>query len=165
MKKIIIPIVAFCLAFGAYAQEPEQTKQQKEAELSKQQSQIAKYEQVKSEKIAFFTTAMALTPQEAEAFWPIYNNFWKEREVAHKRIQANMRGICRMLTGEKAPSDNDYKKLLEMYVNGFASEGVIQRKYYDEFLKVLSIEKVAKLYKAEEDFRMKMIHQLRGENR
>jgi len=153
MNKIIISIIALCFAFGAYAQEPEQSKQQKET---------ARYEQVQSAKIAFFTTAMSLTPQEAEAFWPIYNNFWKEREVAHRRIQGSMRAISRMLNGGKAPSDNDYKKLLEVYVSGFASEGVIQRKYYDEFLKVLSIEKVAKLYSAEEDFRMKMIHQLRG---
>lgn len=156
MKKTIISIVVLCFAIGAYAQEPVQSKQQKET---------GRYEQVQSAKIAFFTTALELTPQEAEEFWPIYNNFWKEREIAHRKIQGSMKGISRMLNGEKASSDNELKKMLEIYVNGFTSEGVIQRKYYEEFLKVISIEKVAKLYMAEEDFRIKMIHQLRGEHK
>ncbi len=47
-------------------------------------------------------------------------------------------------------------------MKNLSSDAVIQKKYYEEFLKVLSIKQVAKLYRAEEDFRIKMIHQLRG---
>jgi len=154
MKKTIITIIAFCLALGVYAQqEPEQTRQQRET---------ARYEQVQSAKIAYFTTAMSLTPQEAEVFWPIYNNFWKERESSHRKIQGCLRVMNKYLTGEKPASDNELKKFLDLYINNITADGAIQKKYYDEFLKILSVEQVAKLYKAEEDFRMKMIHQLRG---
>lgn len=154
MKKIIISIIAFCFTLGAFAQqEPEQTRQQKEN---------ARYEQVQSAKIAFFTTALSLTPKEAETFWPVYNKFWKEREISHRKIQGYLRVINKLLAGEKPTSDNELKKILDLYINTISAEGAIQKKYYDEFLKILSVEQVAKLYKAEEDFRMQMIHQLRG---
>jgi hypothetical protein len=154
MKKIVITIIAFCFTFGAFAQqEPEQTKQQKET---------ARYEQVLSAKIAFFTTAMSLTPKEAETFWPVYNKFWKEREASHRRIQVYLKVINKLLAGEKPTIDNELKKMLDLYINNISAEGVIQKKYYDEFLKILSVDQVARLYKAEEDFRMQMIHQLRG---
>ncbi|MEN6619112.1 MAG: hypothetical protein ABFC28_06400 [Rikenellaceae bacterium] len=160
MKKIIISIIAFCFAIGSYAQEFPQINTQSSPQ-NNPQKEPSKYEQVQSVKIAFFTTELGLTPKEAEEFWPIYNKFWKEREVAHRKIQGSMKFMSKMLNGEKPFSDAELKKMLEIYVNSFAIEGVIQRKYYDEFSKVLSTEKVAKLYKAEEDFRIKMIHQLR----
>ncbi len=156
MKKLIISIFALCFFIGATAQEPDQNGQ------NRQQREALKYEQVQSAKIAFFTSSLELTPQEAEAFWPVYNQFWKERESAHRRIQGSLRAIDRLLSGEKAATDYELKKMLDVYMNNLSSDAVIQKKYYEEFLKVLSIKQVAKLYRAEEDFRIKMIHQLRG---
>ena len=34
-------------------------------------------EKIKAEKVAFLTTRMDLTPQEAEKFWPVYNQLEK----------------------------------------------------------------------------------------
>jgi thiol:disulfide interchange protein len=155
MRKIIISIIALCFITGAIAQETEQSRQQREK---------ARYEQVVSAKIAFFTTSLGLTPQEAEAFWPIYNNYWKERESLHKRIQNSLVVMNKFLNDEKK-SDNDIKKFLEIYISHIASDGLIQKKYQEEFLKVLTVRQVARLYTAEEEFRIKMIHQLRGGNR
>ncbi len=155
MKKLIISIIALCFIIGAYGQETEQSRQQREK---------ARYEQVVSAKIAFFTTSLELTPQEAEAFWPIYNHYWKERETAHKRIQNSLMAVNKLLSKEST-SDNDLKKVLDIYINNISNDSAIQKKYHEEFLKVLSVRQVARLYTAEEEFRMKMIHQLRGGKR
>ncbi|MFA6336214.1 MAG: hypothetical protein WCX48_11825 [Bacteroidales bacterium] len=156
MKKTILSIIVLCFVSGVYAQELFTNIPQKGNQ---------RYEQVQSAKIAFFTTALELTPQEAEVFWPIYNNYWREREIAHKKIQGSLKVIGKLLNSEKPATESELKRMMEIYVNSFAIEGAIQRKYYDQFLKVLSVEKVAKLYKAEEDFRINMIHQLRGGGR
>ncbi len=153
MKKTILSLVILCFLTGAKAQGPEQNNQAKWNQ---------RYEQIQSAKVAFYTSAMELTPQEAEAFWPIYNSYWKEREVAHKRLQGSLKALARMTTGERPSSESEIRRVMDLYVNTFALEGAIQRKYYEQFLKVLSVEKVAKLYKAEDDFRIRMIHQLRG---
>ena len=39
-----------------------------------------------SEKIAFLTTAIGLTPGEAQAFWPVYNQMWEERGKAQFNV-------------------------------------------------------------------------------
>lgn len=42
-------------------------------------------EKMKTEKIAFLTSAMDLTPAEAEKFWPVYNDMENERRASFKK--------------------------------------------------------------------------------
>ena len=37
-----------------------------------------------SEKIAFFTTEIGITPEEGQAFWPVYNQVNKEKKLTKK---------------------------------------------------------------------------------
>ncbi len=47
-----------------------------------------KFEQVKSLKIAHITSELALTPEEASTFWPIYNSYEeKQRELKKRKIR------------------------------------------------------------------------------
>jgi hypothetical protein len=59
-------------------------------------------------------------------------------------------------------SDTELKKQHEIYINGSSEEGAIHKDYFVKFSKVLPPTKVARLYVAEEEFRMRMIHQLRS---
>ena len=120
-----------------------------------------RYEQIQSAKIAFFTSELELSPKEAEEFWPIYNNFWKEREKSYRRIQGNLKNIEKALSGESKISETELKSLMDKYVSGFSSEGEIFKNFHSQFMKILPSEKVAKIYVTEEKFRVKMIHQLR----
>lgn len=152
MKKLLILIIISLVAVSGFAQP----------EPSKQQQRNQRYQQIQSAKIAFFTSEIQLTPKEAEDFWPVYNQYWKERETLMRRTQGAMKSIIKTLSGEEKRSDADLKVVLESYISNNTDEGAIQRAYFERFLKILSIEKVARMYKAEEEFRMKMIHQLRG---
>jgi len=69
--------------------------------------------------------------------------------------------MCKALAEDSKTSDSELKAMVENYVDGFNDDGAIQRDYLDQFYKILPIKKIAKLYKAEEDFRIRMIHQLR----
>ena len=42
------------------------------------------YEKFKSQKIAFITEKLNLTPKEAQEFWPVYNEFEKQRMTWQK---------------------------------------------------------------------------------
>ena len=153
MKRLIA--IALIIAFGS-------TLMAQPSERQQQRSQW--YQQVQNAKIAFFTTAIDLTPKEAGDFWPLYNEFWKEREMVNRRSHQALRRIGRVLDGEEKASEVQLKELIETYISGGEAEGVILKTYYPRFLKILSVEKVAKMYKAEEDFRIKMIQQLRQGN-
>ena len=36
---------------------------------------------IKSQKIAFFTDKIGLSPEEAQVFWPIYNDYWDKKNT------------------------------------------------------------------------------------
>ena len=126
------------------------------------QQRNQRYEQIQSAKIAFFTAEIQLTPKEAEEFWPLYNQYWKERETLQRNAQHNLRAMGRILSSEEAVSDAELKKLIDNYVNNSTLEGEIHKLYLNRFLRILSVEKVARMYRAEENFRIKMIQQLRS---
>ena len=115
-------------------------------------------ERIESEKIAFLTNEMSLTPKEAQTFWPIYNQAQKEQREA---IEASMKTFGEL---DKALRDgktgNEIKALLEKYTKAIDSQDV-SSKYLKEYLKVLPAEKVAKLFLGEEKFRQSQINRLR----
>jgi len=115
-------------------------------------------ERLESEKIAFLTNEMSLTPKEAQAFWPIYNQAQKEQRDA---IEASMKAFGEL---DKAIRDGktgrDLNALLENYTKAVDDQNV-SAKYLKEYLKVLPAEKVGKLLLGEEKFRQSQINRLR----
>ena len=43
-------------------------------------------EKMRAERVAFLTTAMELTPAEAEKFWPVYNSMEAERRASFGKV-------------------------------------------------------------------------------
>ena len=115
-------------------------------------------ERMKAEKIAFLTDAMDLTSSQAEKFWPIYNRAEAERRQSW---EANMKSFRALEEGIKAGKDEkEISNLLEKYLNAQQSGKDLDAKYLKEYRKVLSNEKIAKLYIGEESFRRMQIHRL-----
>lgn len=91
-------------------------------------------EKIQALKIAFITQKLDLTADEAQKFWPVYNQY--EQEIR------NIKG------GEVL--DNE-ERLLN-----------IRKKYKPSFEKVLGPPKLNKLFNAERDFRTVLIHRLKN---
>lgn len=81
-------------------------------------------------KIAFLTQKLSLSPEEAQRFWPVYNQYQQEMRTARitKRSQ-------------KDSEIESEQKMLD-----------IRKKYNSEFGKVLSAEKVNTLFRSEKEF-------------
>ena len=79
--------------------------------------------------IAYITKELALTPEESEKFWPVYNDYKKE-------LRSTVKG-----------NGSDQIELEEKVLN-------TRKKYKNDFKKVLgSDERVNKLFVAEKSFR------------
>jgi hypothetical protein len=155
MKRLYILLLISLTAFSLNAQEAD-------GSTERQQQRNKRHEQIRSAKIAFFTSEMDLSPEEAAEFWPVYNEYWKERANAMRKSQHALRSMSYALEqGEKLP-DTKIREYLHTYLNGSLEENRIHEKYFKKLCEILPLEKVAKMYKAEEDFRIKMIRQLRG---
>lgn len=150
MKRFLILALTLILTIPVFSQE-------KKAE----QNGKSKNEKIQSEKIAFFTFELDLTSEEAQVFWPVYNKYWKDVQTAHRETMKALHAM----KGKKGEtiSAQEYEKRINAYLDALTKENKIIADYNPEFRKVLPVEKVAKLYVAEEVFRVRMIYSLRKE--
>ena len=88
-------------------------------------------EKMKTEKIAFLTSAMDLTPAEAEKFWPVYNDMENERRASFKK---NMVAFKALDEGLKAGLPEKEISVLvknsedNRLVGGMTGESLVSRK-------------------------------------
>jgi Spy/CpxP family protein refolding chaperone len=142
----ILPLLLLLVSFHFYGQG-ENMKDKKE--------------QVKALKVAFFTTELDLTTNEAERFWPIYNSFDdKQFELRHQKMK----------TCVKRMSDSSLDKITEKEANTFLAQiedteedlFVLRKKFMQNVRTILPAVKIVKLKKAEEDFNRKLLQQYRN---
>lgn len=116
-----------------------------------------KKEKVEAMKIGFITQQMDLTPEEAQKFWPVYNQMNNEIDALRKE---------RKLSRENAKetfdvmTDADIEKLINDEMASRQKELDIHKKYVAQFKSVLPIKKVAQFYKAEEGFKRKLLEKI-----
>ena len=116
-------------------------------------------EKLQSEKIAFLTMEMDITPEEAQAFWPVYNLIEKEKDAAlHEVINAHKA----LATALESNNASQTEACLDNYLKAQDKFREIESKAGKEYRKTLPVEKVAKLYIAEEKFRRQHIRRLHG---
>ena len=121
-----------------------------------------RWEKFRSEKIAFLTSKLELTPEEAQKFWPVYNQMEKERwEVQKLRHEIEER----VQNAEETMSESKIKQLTREFAGNMQKEADILKSYNEKLLDVLPPQKVIRLYKAENEFRLYMIKKFRNEKR
>ena len=103
---------------------------------------------MRSEKIAFLTSEIGLTPEEAQAFWPIYNKAEAESSAAFDATMKAYRALEEAVRQKK--SEKDISKLLDDYTTAVNNSQTANVKYVAQYKRILSAEKVAKLFVAEE---------------
>ena len=154
MKRIISFAACLFLAVTLFAQPQGQKPSEEQRKKD--------FERIQSEKIAFITQELDLSPEEAQVFWPVYNQCWKEAMASHKA----MMDAFGEFRGPKADelSDAELEKKVDAYIQANKASNQVMSDWYPKFKKVLPIRKVAKLYQAEEAFQQRMINNLRKHN-
>jgi len=143
--RLLIPIV-FILAFTRFASSQEvQSKSDKE--------QI-----IKAQKIAFFTEKIGLTPDEAEKFWPVYNNYW---EIKNKIIAERKDKMTFFSQNSDKMSQSEMIKYADQYINFETQLAELLNEYHIKFKKILPIEKVMKIYVADYEFKTYLLMKIK----
>ena len=117
-------------------------------------------EKMMSERVAFLTMEMNLTPEEAQVFWPIYNQIHTEKDKAMHDVFKAYKAMDDAVKARK--SEKEISKLLDAYIAAKERQSEIEKTADEKFRKVLPIEKVARLYLGEEKFRRQHIRKLHG---
>ena len=117
-------------------------------------------EKLMAEKIAFLTLEVGLTPEEAQVFWPIYNQVEQEKDEALMNVLKTYKDLLKA-TEEGKPA-KEIESALDKYIEAQQKLREVENGVAEKYKSALSVEKVAKLYVAEEKFRRNHIRNMKG---
>jgi hypothetical protein len=126
--------------------------------LAQTEEQIKRFNQ---ERNTYFTEKLELTTAEAEAFWPLYNDFFNRK----MKIMEDEKNTFRY-SNENADnlSDKEITETLDKISRLRSDLCQLEQEYYHEkFQQALPPKKVLKLYKVEWDFRHYLIDKIRDQ--
>lgn len=144
MKKVTIMAFLFVLTGLAYAQGPPPPPPGMDED------------KIEALRIAFLTKYLDLSTEEAQKFWPVYNNMQKELDVIRQKEKDLRQG-----KDVQKMSDDELNKMIAQHFDNEQKSLDIKMKYVEEFKKVLSLKKVALLTDAESEFKREMMKHAR----
>lgn len=129
MKKTILlsTLVALVLPIISMAQPPANDPRQQE--------------RVQALEIAFISRKLELTPDEAQKFWPIYNDY--------------KRDIRQIMMAQRNNPDRDLIDMEQKIVD-------VRKKYKERFVGCIGQPRMNKLFSSEREFRGVLMNQLRN---
>jgi hypothetical protein len=115
-------------------------------------------ERIKSERIAYITERLSLTSDEAQRFWPVYNDLHKQMEDVKKEQRKARKNLSDRLA---SMADKDVETAMNDDLNRQQRLLDLQRKSLNDLTKILPPKKVAMLLKAERDFKMELLRKMK----
>jgi hypothetical protein len=114
-------------------------------------------EKLNSYKIAFFTQKLNLTPQEAEKFWPLYNDYQDRKN----KIQVERLQMTRTVVQNGANmSDKELTDLGDKYFGLEIKEADLSKEFYNNMKGTLPPLKIFKFYQAENQYKLVLLNEL-----
>jgi len=135
MKNLSI-LLFVCIAFFSFSQNESRN------------------EKVETMKIAFLTNKLNLTAKEAQLFWPLYNEYTQKTETLRKAKKSEYDEIK---SKNATPSDKEIAAFMEEVFLTKQKELDLQKEYYNKYIKILPMKKVALLYQAENQFKKELL--------
>jgi len=109
---------------------------------------------------AYLTEKLNLSEDQAQKFWPVYNEYRSEMSELQKQRKQNAQTI-KNAGGVDNMSDEDVQKLIANEIDIKSRELDLHKKYVVKFREVISLKQVAKLFIAEEQFKLYLLEQLK----
>jgi len=117
-----------------------------------------KEQEIKSQKIAFFTGKIGLTPKEAQIFWPIYNDYWAKK---NKIMVDRKEKMTHFSDNSNDMSNDEMIKYADQYIAYEMELAELLDEYHTKFKEILPINKVMNIYLADYEFKTYLLKKIR----
>ena len=110
-------------------------------------------EKLEAQKVAFFTQKLDLSPEEAQVFWPVYNEYSKQKKEFREKRMPRI-----------DPEEIDDTQATEMLSQHFKNKELslaLDKEYAEKFSKVLAPKKVLMLFVLERRFKEEVLKDLK----
>ena len=112
--------------------------------------------QLENAKIAFITNRVTLTQDQAQRFWPLYNEFSDRRRELNRNGRLLRRDVTNGMTDQQIRDNFNQSFTVRQ------QELSLEKEYFGKFQKVVSLHQVAQLFLAEHDFTKEVIKRVVG---
>lgn len=107
-------------------------------------------------KVGMITEKLSLSTEQAEEFWPIYNQFSKEKRDLNRAIRIEMRSSV-----AEGVSDKDRLASQDKVLAMKTQEIELTKKYRERLLNIISTKQYSDLQVAEENFNRMLLQELK----
>lgn len=137
IKTHILIALFIILSYGASAQERGQ-----------------RHQKIQSAKVAHITERMALSPAQAERFWPVYNEYQNKRRELHRLTNPRRQGLTADMSEAQAKAWLEKKLALKK------REVDLDEEYLPLLIAATSARQVVAMEQAEREFRGMLLQRL-----
>ena len=115
---------------------------------------------IEAQKISYITQQLELSPDEAQRFWPFYNEMSKNKNAFHLEL----RQLIRSLNGDSDNlSEDELIKISDRMADLKVEKAKMERTYHYKFKKVISAKQILDLHLAEKQFQGMLLRRIKGE--
>ena len=120
-------------------------------------AQNTNLEKLNNYKIGFFTKKLNLTSEEAEKFWPVYNDYQGQRNLLQlEKVKLNRN----FNQNESTLSDKQLEEMGDKYVDCLVKESNLAVSFHRKLKEVLPPVKVILYYQAENQYKIQLLNEL-----
>ena len=120
-------------------------------------AQNTNLEKLNNYKIGFFTKKLNLTSEEAEKFWPVYNDYQGQRNLLQlEKVKLNRN----FNQNEITLSDKQLEEMGDKYVDCLVKESNLAVSFHRKLKEVLPPVKVILYYQAENQYKIQLLNEL-----
>ena len=125
---------------GTYAQNPGQ--------------QTAK-EKLEAARIAMITERLGLSPEQAQEFWPLYNEYAEQRRQIQNQFREAHQGM-----DVNQMSEEERQKMIRARMEMKQNQLNLESQYSEKMMQVISSRQLMALKKAEDDFKAMILRRI-----
>ncbi len=113
----------------------------------------------KDEKIKFFNERLALSDDQAEKFWPVYEDLHNR----NMKINDDERSLLTYyMSNFEAMSEKEVDETISKFMAFQDQRQALSSKYHEEFIKIIGKKKTMQMYALEREFRVYLIETFKG---
>lgn len=126
--------------------------------MNAQELEPERMERIKAYRVSYITNKVNLTSEEAQKFWPLFNELTAEIEKLKNERAEYMKEL--RVKGLDNLSDEEIVEVIEKNFEWEQRELDVKKEYDQKFRKVLPLRKVALYYQAEREFKRELLERL-----
>ena len=147
MKHLLI-VCLIMSSFTFHAQEKTKKNERKQ-----------RTERIEQAKVAFISKKLELSTEEAEAFWPVYNEMQAEIKKHRKSMKSDLKALKEDSLNQ---DDKSYQNALNSRHEGGIKFLIIKKEYSKKIGELLGYKKVFELGDAEIAFKKQLVNRMKN---